>query len=56
MSSNFRQKYGYEVGDVLTYINGSGDAMRGIIYGFVDYWPCYSPVTRSVLDCMDRIQ
>lgn len=46
VSSNFRQKYGYEVGDVLTYINGSGDAMRGIIYGFVDYWPCYSPVTR----------
>ena len=37
VSFNFRQKYGYEVGDVLTYINGSGDAMRGIIYGFVDY-------------------
>lgn len=46
VSSNFQRLYGYEVGDVLTYISGNGDAMRGIIYGFVDYWPCYAPVTK----------
>lgn len=47
VSSNFQSLYGYEVGDVLSYTNGRGDSMRGIIYGFVDYWPSYAPVTRS---------
>ena len=44
VSSNFRELYGYKVGDVLSYSTGQGDALRGIIYGFVDYWPTYAPV------------
>jgi len=44
-SSNFQKIYGYKVGDVLTYTTAQGDSMRGIIYGFVDYWPAYAPVT-----------
>ncbi len=44
VSSNFRELYGYQVGDVLSYTTGQGDALRGIIYGFVDYWPAYAPV------------
>lgn len=47
VSSNFQRIYGYEVGDVLYYTNASGDSARGIIYGFVDYWPSYAPVTWS---------
>lgn len=47
VSSNFQRLYGYQVGDVLTYTNASGDSMRGIIYGFVDYWPSYAPVTKT---------
>ncbi|MBQ7915729.1 MAG: FtsX-like permease family protein [Firmicutes bacterium] len=47
VSSNFKEIYGYKVGDALTYTNNAGDSTRGIIYGFVDYWPSYSPVTIS---------
>lgn len=45
LSSNFRDVYGYEVGDVLLYTNGDGFSIRGIIYGFVDYWPSFSVVS-----------
>lgn len=45
-SSNFHEIYGYEIGDILTYTNERGDSLRGIIYGFVDYWPSYAPVLR----------
>lgn len=37
--------YGYELGDVINYCSAEGDYVRGIIYGFVDYWPSYAPVT-----------
>jgi len=46
VSSNFRDKLGYEVGDSLTYSNSAGDSVRGVIYGFVDYWPSFTPVLR----------
>jgi len=46
VSSNFRDKYGYQIGDALFYANGNGDTARGVIYGFVDYWPGYAPTTR----------
>lgn len=47
VSSNLRDKYGCQVGDTLIYTNANGDSARGVIYGFVDYWPGYSPVTRA---------
>ncbi len=47
VSSNFQEIYGYKVGDVLSYSNENGESIRGIIYGFVDYWPAYAPVIRS---------
>jgi putative ABC transport system permease protein len=48
VSSNFRDIHGYKVGDTLNYMNSAGTPVTGIIYGFVDYWPSYSPVTVSV--------
>lgn len=48
VSSNFRDIHGYKVGDTLNYTNSAGTPVTGIIYGFVDYWPSYSPVTVSV--------
>lgn len=45
VSSNFRDIYGYEVGDVLYYSSSEYGSSRGVIYGFVDYWPTYAPVT-----------
>lgn len=45
VSSNFRDQYGYEVGDTLTYTNKRRQSVQGIIYGFVDYWPSFAPQT-----------
>ena len=45
LSSNFRTNYGCELGDSIVYRNGNGDYQRGIIYGFVDYFPGYTPMT-----------
>ena len=43
VSSNFARNYGYKIGDVIYYRTGSKDSVRGVIYGFVDYWPTYAP-------------
>ncbi len=45
VSENFREKYGYALGDTLSYRDGDGNSARGVIYGFVDYWPTYSATT-----------
>lgn len=45
VSSNFRDKYGYELGQSLNYRDSDGNSARGVIYGFVDYWPTYSATT-----------
>lgn len=47
VSSNFKDAYGYKLGDVISYYNSNRKSMRGVIYGFVDYWPGYPPVTVS---------
>ena len=47
VSSNFRDLQGMKIGDVITYKLGNGKSTRGIIYGFVDYWPTYAPVIMS---------
>lgn len=54
VSSNFREIYGYEIGDVLFYTNENGRNASGIIYGFVDYWPAYSPVIRIQEDGIEK--
>lgn len=46
VSSNFKDKYGYKIGDSLYYQDKMGSA-RSIIKGFVDYWPTYQPVTKE---------
>lgn len=43
VSSNFKSALGYKLGDVVTYTTVTGQHVRGIIYGFVDYWPGYNP-------------
>lgn len=46
LSSNFADEYGIKVGDVITYSSTYGSS-RGIVYGFVDYWPGFVPYTYS---------
>lgn len=48
VSSNFRDNYGYQIGDAISYANNNGDSARGVIYGFVDYWPGYAPKNRTL--------
>ncbi len=43
VSRNFETTYGYKLGDALYFRNAAGDSARGVIYGFVDYWPGYMP-------------
>lgn len=44
VSSNFRDVLGYQLGDIVGYRDSGGNAARGVIYGFVDYFPTYNPV------------
>lgn len=48
VSQNFKTVLGYNIGDVLTYTTGNGNAVRGVIYGFVEYWPGYNSVQLTV--------
>ena len=49
VSSNFKTKYGYEIGDSIFYCSSSGKEANGRIVDFVDYWPGFA-TTRSELD------
>ena len=42
LSSNFKEDYGYSIGDAIYFKTGNGSPVRGVIYGFVDYWPTYA--------------
>lgn len=46
VSSNFRDMFGYKIGDLISF-NDSKGATRGTIRGFVDYWPTYQPVIKQ---------
>jgi len=46
VSSNLQEKYGYRIGDSITFNNADGKSFTGVIYGFVDYWPTFASVTR----------
>lgn len=45
LSRNFAENYGVELGDAVYYKNGDGESARGIVYGFVDFWPGYLPTS-----------
>jgi putative ABC transport system permease protein len=47
VSRNFQTQYNYKLGDALYYKNKNNKTARGVIYGFVDYWPSYAPVKYS---------
>jgi len=44
LSDNFRTRLGFSIGDGITYRDGAGNSARGVVYGFVEHWPGYSPV------------
>ncbi|MDY4519056.1 MAG: FtsX-like permease family protein [Candidatus Spyradocola sp.] len=44
LSENFERDYGYRLGDAVTFRSSDGATMRGVVYGFVPYWPTYGQV------------
>lgn len=44
ISSNFAETFNVKLGDVINYKCSLGDSIRGIVYGFVEYWPTYNAV------------
>ena len=44
VSRNFADRHGYRLGDSITY-RLRDDSARGVIYGFVDYFPGFQPVS-----------
>ena len=43
VSTSFRDELGYKLGDRISYRENNVDTIRGVIYGFVDYWPGMTP-------------
>ncbi len=49
LSSNARDEFSLEVGDNIIYKeNGNKSTVRGVIYGFIDYWPTYNDTSYTV--------
>ena len=42
LSANFKEDYGFSIGDAIYFKTNTGTSVRGVIYGFVDYWPTYA--------------
>ena len=47
VSSNFKKDYGLAVGDAIYFRANGRDPVRGVIYGFVDYWPTFASTVYS---------
>lgn len=43
VSTSFRDQLGLKLGDRISYTSGNQTRIRGVIYGFVDYWPTLTP-------------
>jgi len=48
VSTNMKTQLGYSLGDTITYRDKDGHSLQGMICGFVDYWPGYSPKTTII--------
>lgn len=48
LSSNYHTQYGMRIGDSFTYTNEEGVEAKGVVFGFVDYFPGYVAQTHSL--------
>ncbi|MDD6175108.1 MAG: ABC transporter permease [Firmicutes bacterium] len=56
VSSSFRDEKGYSLGDVLSYTDSGGTTLYGVIYGFVDYWPAFTPRTVALTSTGESVE
>lgn len=47
LSRNFKDKYGYKIGDIINFRDTRSNYANCVVYGFVDYWPGYSQIERA---------
>jgi len=55
VSSNFQEE-GFTLGSRISYRDDGGNSINGVIYGFVDYWPGYSPVRTELSSNGDIVE
>lgn len=53
VSENFHSLLGYQLGDTISYRTATGEAIKGTIFGFVEYWPTYNPKSSTVNESGD---
>ena len=56
LSSNFKTKLGYKVGQTVICSTGEGDYFEGWVCGFIDYWPRFSTVVEAEDRTGERVQ
>ena len=44
LSDNFRTRLDFSIGDGIIFRDNAGNSARGVVYGFVEHWPGYTPV------------
>ena len=54
VSRNFETNCNVTLGQSIYYFSPNGDAAIGTVYGFVDYWPGYTPSAAAVTDDTDE--
>ena len=43
LSDNFRTRLDFQIGDGIIFRDTAGNSARGVVYGFVEHWPSYTP-------------
>jgi putative ABC transport system permease protein len=47
LSDNFRTRFDYQLGDMISYRDRNDNEARGWVAGFVTHWPGYAPVVQT---------
>lgn len=57
VSTNYRDEHEVKIGDKVSVSYGSGtSSFEGVVYGFIDYWPTYSPVQSANNKAKDDVR
>ena len=55
LSSSFKNQKGYKLGDVIAY-KVDDTLFKGVVYGFVDYWPSFVTSTKVETETGDLVE
>jgi len=46
LSRYFQEDIGLRLGDAIHFTDTHGNTVRGVVVGFIDYWPSFAPIQR----------